>query len=108
MTSTPVYAVRRPPVTSRFGGFCLAYDGRNGRRQRLGLLRRGGAWAALLPGVPAFARSPLLVSRQIGAVLIADETGARATRPVGATLHAAAHVERAPRTGRLGGKPHDA
>src|SRR5437763_1888995 len=80
----------------------------HGRRQRLRLLRRGDGIAALLPGVPPLARGALFIGAQLGAVLIADEPGARAAGPVRAPFHAAAHVEGPARPRRLGGKPHDA
>src|SRR5713101_1394736 len=90
------------------GGLRLAHDGRNRRRQRLGLLGGRGDGLALVPRVPALARAALLVGRQLGPVLIADESRPRSARPVEAALDAAAHVQRAPRPGRLGRQPHDA
>src|SRR5438105_10643312 len=101
-----LYAVPIPPVTSGFGGFGLAHDRRHRRRQRLRLVRSSGC-TALLPGIPPLARGALLVGAQFGAVLIADEAGARAARPVGTAFDAAAHVERPAWAGSLGGKPHD-
>src|SRR5216684_2803830 len=90
---------------SRFG---LAHDGRHGRRELPGRrLGRRRLLLALDPRVPALARQPLLLGRQLGAVLVADESGPRPARAVRAAFHAAAHVERAPRARLLGRQADD-
>src|SRR5467141_2117682 len=88
-------------VRSGFGGLGLPDDGRHRRRHRLGLFHGRRFHAALLPGIPPLARGALLVSGQLRAVLVADEARARAARPIRTAFHAAAHVQRPARAGRL-------
>src|SRR5262249_12826097 len=57
--------------------------------------------------VPALARLALLVGRELRAMQIADEPGARPARSIRAPLDAAAHVEAAPGPRRLGRQAHD-
>src|SRR5437870_4458307 len=92
-----------PPARARlrFCGFRLADDGRDRRRQRLGLLGRGLRRGALLPRVPALAGRALFLRAQLRAVLIADEPDPRAARAVQASFDAAAHVQRTPGARRL-------
>src|SRR5476649_94122 len=63
-------------------GLGLANDGRH---RRDGLLRLGRRWQglALHTGIPPIARCTLLIGRELVAVLIADEAGARSARAVG-------------------------
>src|SRR5438132_228969 len=98
-----------PPARAwlRFRGFRLADDGRDRRRQRLGLLRRGLRRGALLPGVPALAGRALFLRAQLRAVLIANEPDPRAARAVQASFDAAAHVQRTPGARRLRRKAND-
>src|SRR5476649_50880 len=88
----------------RFGGLCLAHDGRHGRDGLL-LGWRGGL--PLHAGIPPVARGPLLIGRKLVAVLVADEAGARSAGAVGAAFDAAAHVERAAGALRFRRQPDD-
>src|SRR5437016_4611555 len=98
-----------PPARAwlRFRGFRLADDGRDRRRQRLGLLGRGVRRGAFLPGVPALAGRALFLRAQLRAVLIANEPDPRAARAVQASFDAAAHVQRTPGARRLRRKAND-
>src|SRR5215470_17693930 len=86
----------------------LADDGGDRHGSGLALLGRRGYGLPLVPRVPLLARNPLLLGRQLGPVLIADEPRSRTPRAVGAAFHPAAHVERAASARRLRRQADDA